>query len=69
MKTKIVLGIVVIVVSIIGGIVLQINENNTFSDWANKCLQAGGLTTITSVGFASEHYECVKDGVIINHIN
>lgn len=61
-----VLGIVLIVQSTI--------NTNRFNDWAKQCRTDGGITSLDGVQDhfifgVSVHYECIKDGKVINHVN
>lgn len=51
------------------GIISSINNTNKFNEWANKCLQDGGINSLTGDHVFSQQYECIKDGKIINHVD
>lgn len=42
-------------------------DNTEFNQWLQKCRDDGGFVTLTS--YNPNHYECIKDGQIINHVN
>jgi hypothetical protein len=66
---KIIILICVVVLVIFGfGFIKQNESDVEFSQWATKCLQDGGVTSVDRVDYSSRHYECIKDGKIINHV-
>lgn len=44
------------------------NSHKEFDDWAYKCKQDGGVVQFTGYNHnGDDHFECYKDGQIINH--
>lgn len=46
---------------------LAISINDPFRSWQKKCSTDGGMTVMTDRKIFSSHWECLKDGKIINH--
>lgn len=66
---KIIIYGIVVSLLLMGGLwSLQSYLNKDFVAWEVKCANDGGMTVITKEKTLSDHYECLKDGKIINHV-
>jgi hypothetical protein len=59
----------ILIVGIIYSAIASYVNNDDFNRWANKCRLDGGEIKQDYWGSSYDHYECYKDGKIINHVN
>lgn len=64
----IILGLTGFAIIVISLIALEHYLNTDFRAWRAKCATDGGITVMTREGYSSNHWECLKDGQIINHV-
>lgn len=66
---KIIIEVTMFVLLIVFGLSFwQYSANSEFRLWRYECSRDGGITVMTNEGFITRHWECLKDGKIINHV-
>lgn len=55
-------------VALVCSFIFSYNESIVFDAWLKKCRSDGGIVSQDGQSLFSEHFECMKNGMIINHV-
>jgi hypothetical protein len=64
--------LIIAIIFMLGWLFLVTRESNygdtRFASWSQKCIDDGGNVSFMRSKGATRHYECTRNGEIINHV-